>query len=280
MAKTRAAVVEKEREYIRPPFVVDGEGESLPRRCGRFFQNAYEHDRNHLFLDVLYHPSNAIGKGITSLFVRRSVYFAFFGNLVPHAKVEVPGSPTQSRPGDDMDWETDSRPTARQAPVAESSAQKQARIDRHITSPRSNKEQTAMEHSLMSQASGNVFNNFHLDPGDGNRNIAPHRIFFQVFQRGGLQDQEKSRSYDGPSEVKRVAAKYIRKGMHLMTTRGRGLTPERCFDAVVADRSNTIVLVPAEERDINRLLIASGVGSVDNNQPRRILQPRRMITDR
>jgi hypothetical protein len=107
------------------------------------------------------------------------------------------------------------------------------------------------------------------------------RIFFQVYQRGGLQDKELSMSYNDPSEVKRVSTKYIRKGMHLMTMRGRGLTPERCFDAVVGDGTYTVVLVPREEVEINRLLVASGVGSVAKNEPRRILQPkRRMITER
>jgi hypothetical protein len=66
-----------------------------------------------------------------------------------------------------------------------------------------------------------------------------------------------------------------------MTTIGRGLTPERCFDAVVANGTYTIILVPREEEDINRLLIAYGVVSTANNESRRILQPKtRMITNR
>lgn len=120
-----------------------------------------------------------------------------------------------------------------------------------------------------------------MPSGNGNVNLSGHRIFFQVYQRGGLQDQQRSMSYDDPAEVKRVAAKYIRKGMHLMTMRGRGLTAERCFHAVVDDGTYTVVLVPREEGEINKLLIASGVGSVGKNEPRRILQPRRrMITER
>lgn len=68
--------------------------------------------------------------------------------------------------------------------------------------------------------------------GDGNVNPFGRRIFFQVYQRGGLQDKELSMSYNDPSEVKRVATKYIRKGMHLMTMRGRGLRyPHRAFSS-------------------------------------------------
>jgi hypothetical protein len=45
--------------------------------------DATEDERKHLFLDVLYDATDARGKGITSLFVRRSIYFAFFGRRVP-----------------------------------------------------------------------------------------------------------------------------------------------------------------------------------------------------
>lgn len=88
-------------------------------------------------------------------------------------------------------------------------------------------------------------------------------------------------SYSNPSEVKRVATKYVRKGMHLMTIRGRGLTPERCYDAVVGDGTYTVVLVPREEREINKLLIASGLGSAAEHEPQQTLEPKkRMITER
>lgn len=108
------------------------------------------------------------------------------------------------------------------------------------------------------------------------------RIVFQVYQRGGLQDQERFMSYSDPSEVKRVATKYVRKDMHLMSMRGHGLTPERCYDAVVGDSTYTVVLVPREEAEINKLLIASGVGSVAKNEPQHATpqQKRRMITQR
>jgi len=81
-------------------------------------------------------------------------------------------------------------------------------------------------------------------------------------------------SYNNPSEIKRVATKYIQRDMHLMTVRGRGLTPERCYDAVVSDGTYTIVLVPREEREINKLLIASGVG-VARAEPQQTSEPKK-----
>ena len=55
--------------------------------------------------------------------------------------------------------------------------------------------------------------------------------------------------------------------MYLIIIRGRGLTPERYYNAVVSNSIYTIVLVLREEREINKLLIASGVGSVAKNKP-------------
>jgi len=54
-----------------------------------------------------------------------------------------------------------------------------------------------------------------------------------------------------PSKIKRVDTKHVRKCMQLMTRRGRSLTPERCYDAVVSDGTYTIVLVPREEGDVS-----------------------------
>jgi hypothetical protein len=82
-----------------------------------------------------------------------------------------------------------------------------------------------------------------MDLGEDNMDLPRRRIVFQVYQRGGLQDQERSMSYSDPSEVKRVVTKYVRKGMHLMTMRGA--------------MTRWLAMVPREEAEINKLLIAS-----------------------
>lgn len=52
-----------------------------------------------------------------------------------------------------------------------------------------------------------------------------------------------------PSEVKRIAIKYMRKGgrMHIFDTTLHMLTPQTCFVAV--DGTNTILLIPEREID-------------------------------
>jgi hypothetical protein len=66
--------------------------------------------------------------------------------------------------------------------------------------------------------------------------------------------------------------------MYLITIRGRGLTPERYYNTVVGNSIYTIVLVPREEREINKLLIASGMESVTKNEPQPVIpEPKKRI---
>jgi hypothetical protein len=152
LARARAEAVEKQRQYIKPPAVVDGPGESLPRRCGRFFQTAYEYERNYLFLNVLYDGANAKGKGITSIFVRRSIYFAFFGRRLPNATDEAPRGRPPQEPEGIMTGEGDgssphnavSGPAPTQGPADERSARRGAVRDRPTPPPPSSQEQMAL----------------------------------------------------------------------------------------------------------------------------------------
>ena len=68
---------------IRPPLTSDESDESLQRRCGRVFDSAHASDRPFLYLEMLYEPEQGDGKGITSLYVRQSVIFAFFKRPIP-----------------------------------------------------------------------------------------------------------------------------------------------------------------------------------------------------
>ena len=57
-----------------------------------------------------------------------------------------------------------------------------------------------------------------------------------------------------PSEAERIAAKYMRKKMRLYDTNLNILTPGNCFDAATGDGSNTILLIPEAEIDMNKEL--------------------------
>jgi hypothetical protein len=60
-----------------------------------------------------------------------------------------------------------------------------------------------------------------------------------------------------PSEVERVAVKYMRKGIRLFDTELNILTPADCFEAATANGSNTIILIPEAEINISEELETS-----------------------
>jgi hypothetical protein len=57
-----------------------------------------------------------------------------------------------------------------------------------------------------------------------------------------------------PSEIERVAVKYIRKHVRLFNTKLNILAPADCFEAATTDGSNTILLIPEAEIDITKEL--------------------------
>jgi Protein of unknown function (DUF3723) len=58
---------------------VDGPGEDVIHQCGRLYSTAYEDNQQHLFSKHLNKIDNRNGNGVTSFFVRKCVYKAFFG---------------------------------------------------------------------------------------------------------------------------------------------------------------------------------------------------------
>ena len=88
--------IPKSPSLVNPPLLVNGPGEGLERRCGRVFERAYRDDREHLFIDKFSHPRVGEGTAVSSLFVRASVYFAFFGESFKSGMLPVLGD--KSRP--------------------------------------------------------------------------------------------------------------------------------------------------------------------------------------
>ncbi|EXA31404.1 hypothetical protein FOVG_17301 [Fusarium oxysporum f. sp. pisi HDV247] len=79
-------------DSVEPKFTTGGAGEPIPHRCGRQYSGAYEHDRQFFTVSYFSLPI-ARDMDVTSLFVRRSVFHAFFrlneGNEVTSDEVCV-----------------------------------------------------------------------------------------------------------------------------------------------------------------------------------------------
>ncbi|KFX88223.1 hypothetical protein O988_09106, partial [Pseudogymnoascus sp. VKM F-3808] len=74
-----SAAVDRGSSQSSPPLVTSGPGVPRANRCGTPHRRAYEEDRTSLFINHLHDGRQDRGEGITPFYVRRSVYFAFFG---------------------------------------------------------------------------------------------------------------------------------------------------------------------------------------------------------
>lgn len=73
----RSATKDKSPEST-PRMLLEGPGESMARRRGRHWEDAYQYDRHFMFLTIFRQPIEGRGNSVSSLFVRRCVFRAFF----------------------------------------------------------------------------------------------------------------------------------------------------------------------------------------------------------
>ena len=86
----KSTVARARSERSKPLLVTDGAGEIKKRRCGLPRVEDYVEDGEFLFVNHLHNEEEEQGEGITSFFVRKSVYFAFFGRSIPLTLDSIP----------------------------------------------------------------------------------------------------------------------------------------------------------------------------------------------
>ncbi len=79
----RARDARNPSENSKPLLVTDGAGVKKKRRCGLPSVEEYVEDSESLFINHLHDVDEEQGEGITSFFIRKSIYFAFFGKPSP-----------------------------------------------------------------------------------------------------------------------------------------------------------------------------------------------------
>jgi hypothetical protein len=94
----------------------------------------------------------------------------------------------------------------------------------------------------------------------------PARIFVMLWAYNELKEQERPLPIDR-DEVTRVMAKKERLGFRLFDTFGRALSSKNCFDAVVRNGTNTILLSRVADIDVNRQLLLAVANSLHEIQP-------------
>ena len=289
MENPPVSVSEVMQPSIKPLLVTSGPGEEVPQRCGLPQLEAFEEDRDSLFLHYLDNEQNERGEGVTSFFVRRSIYFEFLGRpkytvaLNPaererereaiaqlerqaqaqqqHEEQEQEAQAQRQREEQEREAQAQRREAQEEQNREEQEAQaqreqEQAQREREEQAQREREEQEQREHHDLGQVC----------------------IRFKIRERSGWRDvQSLWVDRSDPSEVARVAKKSIRKGLRIFDTKMKLLGPDDCFEVVTADETNTILLIPQNALDINDRLLDSAsvlsyeaiVDSVRQTRPRR-----------
>lgn len=89
---------EKTRVEHDPQMLLDGPGEPLPKRQGRQYDDSYDMVKPFMFLTTFAQSIQGRRQSVSSLFVRRSVYFAFF----PSCRFDVQESSVPVQSGSPM----------------------------------------------------------------------------------------------------------------------------------------------------------------------------------
>ena len=298
-------VSEVMQSSIKPSLVTSGPGEEVPQRCGLPKLEAFEEDRDSLFLHYLDNEQNERGEGVTSFFVRRSIFLEFLGRprctvaLNPaegerereaiaqlerqaqaqqqHEEQEQEAQAQRQREEQERELQAQRREAREEEEREEQEAQaqreqEQAQREREKQAQREREEQAQRERQEQEQQEREEQEQReHYDLGQV-------CIRFKIRERSGWRDvQSLWVDRSDPSEVARVAKKSIRKGLRIFDTKMKLLGPDDCFEVVTADKTNTILLIPQNALDIDDRLLDSAsvlsyeaiVDSVRQTRPRR-----------
>ncbi|KAI9770970.1 MAG: hypothetical protein M1840_002674 [Geoglossum simile] len=259
MAMTRVAR-NGPRTYTKPTLSVGGPGEALERRCGRTFGNAYKHDRKFLFLDSLYDPVAGEREGISSFYVRSSVYFAFFGRPIRSSFADSNSQQERPTQGVGAGNETPSHNLETQPSQSDGPQEGHPQSKSSIRAISPDKRQMTImpagsEMETTPEASNTIALRDDQEDLGEDTEMEIHRIVFKVWEDGRLTDQRITTAEMSRPQVEQYVRGQIGAGMCLVNTRGRILNEGRCYDAVVRDGTKTIIFTPRDKLDITRQMI-------------------------
>ena len=279
----------RDAERLCPALVSDGP-DAAGNRCGFPDEEAHARDRKFLYINNLQADQGEQGESITSFFVRRSVYFAFFGEISTHRRSQPAAQPNVAT-------ERAASFSFRKVQAPEVSLDTDEEQPRHNRLEGERLERERSEQDRLAEVDAQMTDDsFQVPEGDQRRatqieieriiagglasiredpedqpecpreqslgrqlQVVPGspfqvRIEFKILE-GEVLRTDRSLLVDPsePSEVERVAKKYMRKGIRPFDTLFNPLVPGTCFQAVTADGTNTVLLI--QEYDINNQLV-------------------------
>lgn len=268
------------------PSLVSEDPNASGNRCGFPNQECHDADRNSLFLTDLHRVEEPRAPGITSFFVRRSVYFAFFGrsesiNWENLSDIEsLPNTAEETEQDRLAQLEREIQAQLERERLAQLERERMAREERERTAQEECERLAQEERDQIAQEERERLARVERD------RIAQEeqRRMEELEREREMQIQERReeerpqliridfsirerrvwRTADSimvdpkdPSVIERIATKYMRKHIRLFDKELYPLTPEGCFQAAIAGGSNVIYLIPEAEIDIGQENVSS-----------------------
>ncbi|ETN44757.1 uncharacterized protein HMPREF1541_10427 [Cyphellophora europaea CBS 101466] len=258
-----------------PAFVRPGSGEECRQRSGIPPLSTFREDRTSLYLHFLDKEQNENNEGITSFYVRQSVYLQFLGRsnggvILPEAS--GPSATPPQRPYEVANFHDEAGPGEvgrEEAGSEEDWGGENGREGNGRGEDRRDSWTPIVYDEMNSDAdpstSGPALGGRILGSPD---NEGPEMletpdsdtvaVSFKILDNGTWRDVQTLQVYRAdPSEVARVAKKSMRKGFRTMDTNMQLLAPDDCFEAATIDGTNTILLIPQADLDVDEGLVAS-----------------------
>ena len=264
----RARIAKTPSDNSKPLLVTDGAGVKKKRRCG--LPSVLEHmeDRESLFINHLHDGDEEQGEGITSFFVRKSIYLAFFGKLSP-----LPQDRWEQEMREQEMREQERRERQRQERLEEEEQEQEEQErpqDSSLDDERRLEDQQRIEQDeLFGQGVDEEMNQASGEDVSGGQSSGVQAevsgntgggINFKIYDRG-IWKHAATHAIDrsNHSEIEEAATKYVREKWRLFNTELRMLAPQQCYEAVIADGTNTILLIRESEIDIDYDLLLSAM---------------------
>ena len=312
--------------HSRPLLVTTGPGVSRNQRYGKPRSRAFEEDHAFLFIDYLHDERQEQSEGITSFFVRQSVYFAFFGRPAKTSTASSRNprrSPDSSsdtgRMEDDIDHilssygdgqdsrrEERDRQEREEQERQERERQERERQEREMQEwetleqrrrererqmrEREEEERREQERQELEREEEGRRERERQERERERQERERERqeretreqekilIYYKIWERGIWRDLPPLAVHPtDSSEVGRVAKKYMRKKIRPLNTRLRMLAPNECFQAVIDDRTHTVLLVAQNSLLIDDSLLQSAL-RIHDEAMKRVMGLKRVAT--
>ena len=233
----------QESTSFQPALTTDGLGEPIASRCGLPRKQTYERDCKNLFFHNLHTKESAYSSDITSFYVLRARYLAFFGTSCE----ERTSRPMTSPPFVSYQEHVNYPSGHLQGSIMDDSDDVIV-SDIEMSEENVLQKDTGLEQETLEQRNVKIWGNERPSKQALETKVPKVLIQLKVKEDGAWKFW-KSLSIDpsNPRELEYMARQKLKEKIRILNTRQRILAPEDCFEAVTSDGTRTILLLPEEE---------------------------------